>query len=113
MSILDTKDDSRIINEPEDISYKPKLRQDIVYLDKEQRRTSNYMTKFEYTEIIANRAKQIQQGGPVFTDIGNITDTIEIAKKELYDRKCPLCVERMLNDYIGEIWSANELILPM
>lgn len=92
--------------------YKPIIRTEIVYRKPEDRITSEVMTKFEYCEIISHRAKQIENGGQSFTDVGELTDPLAIAKKEISDKKCPLCVVRMITDKIAEKWSVNELAIP-
>lgn len=92
--------------------YKPLLRTEIVYVLPEDRITSEVMTKFEYCEVISIRAKQIENGASSFTDIGDLTDPIEIAKKEIADKKCPLDIIRMKTDKIAERWHVNEMAIP-
>lgn len=92
--------------------YNPVLRNDIVYRKPEDRMTSEVMTRFEYCEVISHRAKQLENGGTSFTDIGELTDPIDIAKKEISDKKCPLSVVRMITDKIAEKWAVNELAIP-
>jgi DNA-directed RNA polymerase I, II, and III subunit RPABC2 len=89
--------------------YKPEVRKEIIYLTPENRVTSEIMNRYEYTEIISIRAKQIEDGGPCFTNIENLTDPIEMAEKEMRDRKCPLDITRMLSENVGELWHANEM----
>ncbi len=89
--------------------YKPVVRNQIVYVHPSKRVTSEILTKFELTEVISHRAKQIENGGLSFTDVGELTDPIEIAKKEIQDKKCPLCIVRMLTDVVAEKWAVNEL----
>jgi DNA-directed RNA polymerase I, II, and III subunit RPABC2 len=57
-----------------------------------------YLTKFETTRILGARATQIAQGAPIYVDIGNLTDALEIAKKELIEKKIPLKVIRSFPD---------------
>jgi len=92
--------------------YKPLLRTEIVYVLPEDRITSEVMTKFEYCEVISIRAKQIENGASSFTNIGDLTDPIEIAKKEIADKKCPLDIIRMKTDKIAERWHVNEMAIP-
>lgn len=89
--------------------YQPVVRKEIVYVTPENRVTSEIMTRYEYTEVISIRAKHIEDGGQCFTDVGNITDPIEMAEKELRDRKCPLDITRMLSDNVAELWHVNEM----
>jgi len=92
--------------------YKPALIKEITFLHPNNRLTSECMTKFEYSEVISIRAKQIENGGICFTDIKNLTDPREMAIKEIADKQCPLTVIRMLTDVLGERWNINELAIP-
>jgi len=96
-------------NDKELYEYKPVINQEIIYLTSENRKTSEIMTMFEYTEIIGHRAKQIENGGPCFTNVEGITDPIKMAEKELRDRKCPLDIIRKLSNNVAELWHANEM----
>jgi DNA-directed RNA polymerase I, II, and III subunit RPABC2 len=96
----------------EKYEYKPLLRTEIVYVLPEDRITSEVLTKFEYCEVISIRAKQIENGASSFTDVGDLTDPIEIAKKEIADKKCPLDIVRMKTDKIAERWHVNEMAIP-
>jgi DNA-directed RNA polymerase I, II, and III subunit RPABC2 len=87
----------------------PTLSREIIYKLPEDRVTSEIMTKFEYCEAISIRAKQIEDGGQVFTEIGELTDPIEIAKKEILDKRCPLSIIRHITPNIAEEWHINEM----
>ena len=92
--------------------YRPVLRTEIVYRRPEDRVMSEVMTKFELCEVISIRARQLEIDNTVFTDIGDLTDPLDIAKKEIRDKKCPLSIVRMLTDKISEKWHVNELAIP-
>ena len=92
--------------------YKPMIRSEIIYLHPSNYITSEVMSKFEYCEIISIRSKQIENGSMPFTDVGNITNPIEIAKKEIEDKKCPLDIIRMITDKVAEKWSVNDMAIP-
>lgn len=77
-----------------------------------QRKTSDMLSKYEYTEIISIRANHIQKFGKAYIDIGDETDAIVIAEKELKYKKCPLCITRKINNNMIEIWDVNEMIIP-
>lgn len=96
----------------ERFEYRPVLESTIVYVLPEDRITSEVMTKFEYCEVVSIRSKQIENGGSAFTSIGELTDPIEIAKKEIADKKCPLDVIRGITDKLFERWHVNELGIP-
>lgn len=92
--------------------YKPILRAEIVYRNPDDRVTSEVMTRFELCEIVSIRAKQLEKGHKVFTDIGELTNPIDIAKKEVVDKKCPLSIVRMITDKVAEKWQVNEMAIP-
>jgi DNA-directed RNA polymerase subunit K/omega len=77
------------------------------------RLTSDMATQFELTKIIANRAKQIEEGGPIFIDSGNESDPRKIAFAEIIQKKSPCIIIRRDNEeYMKEIWKINEMTLP-
>jgi len=115
-----------IIEESEDITletkqtivkekyeYKPVIRRELIILDANNRMTSEIMSKFEYTNVIATRAKQLEKNPMVFTDINNITDYKEMAEKEVRDKKCPLDIIRHISDNVIERWHVNEMGVPV
>ena len=92
--------------------YRPLLHTEIVFRNPKDRITSEVLTRFELCEVISIRAKQLETGRKIFTDVGNITDPLEIAKKEILDKKCPLSIVRMLTDKVAEKWHVNEMAVP-
>jgi DNA-directed RNA polymerase I, II, and III subunit RPABC2 len=92
--------------------YTPTTVQNIIYVLPENRRTSEILTKFECTEIISTRAVQIEQGGTCFTNTDLLSDPLQMARKELMDKKCPLDVIRAITNEVFERWHANEMGLP-
>lgn len=53
-----------------------------------------FLTKYEKVRIIGTRAEQLEAGAPPTIDIGNMTSAIDIAEKELKERKIPMMVVR-------------------
>lgn len=96
----------------EKYEYNPEIISKIEIVHPDNRILSELMTIFEYTELISIRAKQIENGGICYTVVGSLSDPIDMAKKELHDRKCPLTVKRLVANNIYELWTANELIAP-
>lgn len=78
----------------------------------EQRKTSPRMTIYEKAKIIGIRASQLSDDAPAFVDIGGITDCIEIAKKELAEKKLPFIIRRTLPDGSSEDWKIAEMLIP-
>jgi len=77
-----------------------------------ERITTPYMTKFERARILGTRALQISMNAPVMVQIDGETDPLQIALKELRQRKIPITVRRFLPDSSYEDWNVDELIIP-
>jgi len=92
--------------------YKPTIRTETLLVNPDHRKTSEQMTKFEYTEILSHRAKQIEDGGPIFVDAHDLTDPLDIARREIHQGKCPLSIVRAITDKISEKWDVNEMVVP-
>ncbi|KAK6601472.1 RNA polymerase Rpb6 [Botrytis cinerea] len=67
-------------------------------IPKEQRTTTPYMTKYERARILGTRALQISMNAPILVDQEGETDPLQIAIKELRDKKIPLIVRRYMPD---------------
>lgn len=80
-------------------------------IPKEDRTTTPYMTKYERARVLGTRALQISLNAPVLVDIEGETDPLQIAMKELAQRKTPLVIRRYLPDGSYEDWGCDELIL--
>ena len=61
--------------------------------------------------VLGTRALQISLNAPVLVDIEGETDPLQIAMKELAQRKIPLVVRRYLPDGSFEDWGCDELII--
>lgn len=62
------------------------------------------LTKYEKVRILGTRATQIALGAPSVVDTTGLTDALDIAEKELQQRKIPIVVIRhMPNGTIVEI----------
>ena len=64
----------------------------------DERTTTPYMTKYEKARVLGTRALQISGNAPVLIDVEGMTDPLEIAQKELREKKIPLVVRRYLPD---------------
>ncbi|KAK4634038.1 DNA-directed RNA polymerases I, II, and III subunit RPABC2 [Fulvia fulva] len=76
----------------------------------ENRTTTPYMTKYERARVLGTRALQISMGAPVLVDVESETDPLQIALKELREKKIPLVVRRYLPDGFYEDWTCEELL---
>lgn len=79
--------------------------------EQKQRKTSKYMTKYERARILGTRALQISMNAPVMVELEGETDPLEIAMKELRQRKIPFTIRRYLPDGSYEDWGVDELIV--
>ncbi|CAL1405036.1 unnamed protein product [Linum trigynum] len=75
------------------------------------RKTSKFMTKYERARILGTRALQISMNAPVMVELEGETDPLEIAMKELRQRKIPFTIRRYLPDGSYEDWGVDELIV--
>jgi DNA-directed RNA polymerase I, II, and III subunit RPABC2 len=73
--------------------------------------TSKFLTKYEKCRILGTRALQISLGSPPTVDIGDETDSYEIALMELQQKKIPIIVRRYLPNGTYEDWNITELEL--
>jgi len=72
--------------------------------------TTPYLTKYERARILGTRALQISMNAPILVPLDGETDALQIAIKELSQRKIPLVIRRYLPDGSFEDWSVSELI---
>ena len=71
---------------------------------------NKYITKFEKTKIIGQRATEISMGAPPLTDIIGIYDPVEIAEKEYNEKKIPYIINRVLPGGIVQHIKFSEMI---
>lgn len=88
------------------------LHKEIIITPKDKRIMSDIMTSFEYTRVISERSKQIENNSPIFCDRGDETDIGKIAEMEILQKKCPINITRHLYKNIVEIWDVNEMVPP-
>lgn len=80
-------------------------------IDKAARITTRYLTKYERARILGTRALQLSMNAPAMVELEGETDPLQIAMKELRERKIPLVIRRFLPDNSFEDWSLDELII--
>jgi DNA-directed RNA polymerase I, II, and III subunit RPABC2 len=74
--------------------------------------TSKRMTKYERARLLGTRALQISMNAPIMVQVDTgETDPLQIAMKELREKKIPLIVRRFLPDGSYEDWSIDEFDL--
>nr|UXY86909.1 DNA-directed RNA polymerase I, II, and III 15kDa polypeptide [Cryptomonas paramecium] len=75
------------------------------------RTTLPYLTKFEKARILGARALQLSMGAPLTIKANSETDVLELAAKELVERKIPITIRRYLPNGKYEDWRVDELIV--
>jgi DNA-directed RNA polymerase subunit K/omega len=104
-----------IIVDPRDLDDKvrpnPRMKCEII-VDEEDYISSEYLSLYEFCELVSIRAQHISDGAFVFVEIESETTASEIAKKELKRGKCPFLIKRYMTPmnssvvYV-EIWNPN------
>lgn len=74
-----------------------------------ERITRPFLSKYERTRIIGTRATQIAMGAAPMVELGEETDPLRIAEKELLEFRVPLVVRRYLPDGSFEDWTVAEM----
>jgi DNA-directed RNA polymerase I, II, and III subunit RPABC2 len=101
---------------PNKYLYKPTVETKTIYVHPDARVTSEVMTEFEYNHIVGIRAQQLANELKSFTEIGDLSDPIAIAKLEIANKKCPLSIKRVRTNFnsveIAEYWEVNEMAIP-
>ena len=82
-----------------------------VQLSLDNRTTLPYLTKFEKARILGARSLQISMGAPLMVESNSETDALELAAKELKERKIPITIRRYLPVGKYEDWRIEELII--
>ncbi|XP_049852512.1 DNA-directed RNA polymerases I, II, and III subunit RPABC2-like [Schistocerca gregaria] len=107
--VFESADDVDRINEDQndshmDIESEEKRR-------KEARITTPFLTKYERARVLGARAAQISMNAPIMVELNGETDPLQIAIKELNQKKIPLIIRRKLPDGSYEDWGVDELIV--
>ncbi len=73
------------------------------------RKTIPILSKYERTRIVGERAIQISMGAHPLVEVGNLENPVDIAEKELREKKIPYIIKRVLPNGLIELWSVDEL----
>lgn len=75
-------------------------------------KTIPFLTKYEKTRILGQRAQQINNGSEPFVDVPeNIIDGYLVAELELNEKKIPFIIRRPMPDNTFEYWKISDLEL--
>ena len=101
-NLISVPEDSRFQVVTKEESYKK-------YYQK-NRETRPYLTKFEKTKIIGVRAQQLASGSEAMVELQGDETIVEIAKKELEQKKIPFLIRRYLPNQKYEDWRLSDML---
>ena len=73
--------------------------------------TCLFICRYERARVLGTRALQIAMCAPVMVELEGETDPLQIAMKELKQRKIPIIIRRYLPDGSYEDWGIEELLI--
>ena len=98
-------------NENEDQKFNILSYQDVKEsIEKKNKKTVPYLTKFEKARIIGLRLQQLAYNAEPKIDTTNINDINEIVKEQLKQKKIPFIVRRVLPNGNYEDWKIEEFL---
>ena len=107
ISFLDDEDAYKTISKFEIVSVNETY-QKILNTNK---KSKPFLTKFEKSKILGVRAEQLTNNNIIpGVELNGTESVIEIAEKELEQRKIPLIIRRYFPNGTYEDWKLNELI---
>lgn len=77
-------------------------------IEKKIKKTIPLLTKFERARIMGVRLQQLAYGAKPRVDITNLKNINEIVEKELFERKIPFIIRRILPNGNYEDWKLEE-----
>jgi DNA-directed RNA polymerase I, II, and III subunit RPABC2 len=92
----------------------PIFRKEVIAAIQQPRITREYYTKYEYTVCVATRAQQLADGAKPLVSLDGLKTSdpqflLNVAKREVEQRKIPFLVHRRLPDGTSEFWSTQEM----
>ncbi|CAD8071212.1 unnamed protein product [Paramecium primaurelia] len=78
-------------------------------INKNERITPPFITKYELARVIGTRALQISKNSPIYVDPKDSIDPINIAEQEFNENKIPFIIRRYLPNGNFEDWELQEL----
>lgn len=79
-------------------------------IEKKEKKTVPYLTKFEKAKIIGLRLQQLAYNAEPKVDTTNLSDINEIVKEELKQKKLPFIIRRGLPNGTYEDWKIEEFL---
>jgi DNA-directed RNA polymerases I, II, and III subunit RPABC2 len=93
---------------------KPVFRNEVAEAISQPRMTQPYFSKYEFTTLLATRARQLAEGAKPLASFDGLktSDPMfvwNLARREIEQRKLPFLIRRRLPSGRSEFWSAQEL----
>ena len=67
--------------------YKTEVHKEVIIVPNTHRKTSDVISKYEFTDVTSNRAKQIEDGSKIFIDIEDESNPVKMAEMEIRMKK--------------------------
>lgn len=107
ISFMDDEDAYKTISKFEIISVNETYQK----LQSTTKKSKPFLTKFERSKILGVRAEQLTNNNIIpCVELNGTENVIDIAEKELEQRKIPLIIRRYFPNETYEDWKLNELI---
>ncbi len=113
----DEEDEEKALESDEEleeveVTQEEKKKEKIKIVSSELRKTFPYMTKFEYSYLISQRALAIEHGSPLMIPDTIYIHSIDISKEETEKGLNPIIIQRPLPNGSIEEWKCSELKIP-
>lgn len=79
-------------------------------IDDPNHKTTPFMTRYEYTNILSARCKMLTHGARPFVQVFEGDNIKDIAKRELKEKKIPFIIQRPIPNGTFEYWRVKDLI---
>jgi DNA-directed RNA polymerase I, II, and III subunit RPABC2 len=89
----------------------PDQKADITELLDAHHTSQPFLTVYEKTKILSLRANQLTEARPYVERPEYVTNTLEIAKMELEQRRLPYIIKRPMPDGTFEYWRLSDLMI--
>ena len=106
ISFIDDEDAYNTISKFEIISVNETYKK----MNQTNKKSRPFLTKFEKCKILGVRAEQLSRNFPSCIELDGDETVIEIAEKELEEKKIPIIIRRYFPNGTYEDWKLNELI---
>lgn len=103
---------AELIKETKKLINDPRKQNGHKIVDKKDRITGNYLTKYDAIRIVSTRASQLQNGAPALIEVPKDVNYVELAILELKHGKTPFKLIRRLPNNEVEVFELSEMKVP-